>query len=187
MTTPTQTQGKVIDLVKYNDPILYKETIPFDFTKENAEEVAASLKATLLANKGYGLSANQVGLPYSVFVFGNGRDEKTITAFFNPKITDFSGDEESAYEGCLSFPGIVAKVFRFKEIRLRFQDVLGETRTIRLSGIAARIVQHEMCHLQGKPFFAGFSKLKVDMMVTKCAKNTGIQYNTQELMNLRSK
>lgn len=185
MTPITQTQGKVLDLVKYDDPILYKETVPFDFSKQNAAEVAEDLKATLLAHRGYGLSANQVGLPYSVFVFGNGRDEKTITAFFNPKISDLSGDQDAADEGCLSFPGLIAKIFRSKELRLRFTDVNNEIRTIRLTGVAARIVQHEMCHLHGKPFFAGFSKLKVDMMVAKCAKRTGIQYDTRELMNLR--
>jgi len=184
-TLTTTFQGTKLDLVDFDDPILYKETIPFDFKTGNAQELFENLKETLFRYKGYGLSANQVGIPYSVFVFGNGRTPESIKPYFNPRVTDVSGEEDSADEGCLSFPGLIAKIFRAKSLRLVYQDINGTVQSIQLKGLAARIVQHEMCHLQGKPFFAGFSRLKVEMMVNKCAKHSGIQYNVQMLMNLR--
>lgn len=176
---------KELELVKFDDPILYRETQRFDFSKNNAVEIAESLKKALIKFKGYGLTANQVGLDHSVFVFGNGRDESTIRPYFNPTITDLSGEEILMDEGCLSFPGMIAKIYRHKKIRFRYQDVDGTVQVVTLIDMAARIVQHEMCHIKGMPFFAGFSKLKVEMMVGKCFKRTGIQYNTQQLMNLR--
>jgi peptide deformylase len=173
------------DLVASDNPILYIPTIPFDFATQNAHELFETLKSALSEMKGYGLSANQIGIPYSVFVFGNGRDAGSIMPMFNPKIESLSTETDLMEEGCLSFPGLIAKVERAKTITVQYQTVSGEEKEATLSGLTARIIQHEMCHIDGKPFFAGFSKLKVDMMVRKCAKRTGIMYSTNKLMGLR--
>src|SRR5687768_4596169 len=97
------------DLVSWDDPILYKETVPFDFVTQNAQETFDILRDALyngVTMKGYGLSANQIGLPYSVFVFGDGRHGDSIVPVFNPVITSVSSETEAMDEGCLSFPGL---------------------------------------------------------------------------------
>jgi peptide deformylase len=174
-----------LELVASDNPILYTPTIPFDFETQNAQETFETLKQLLSEMKGYGLSANQVGLPWAVFVFGNGRDSGSIMPMFNPKIVSVSSEKEGMDEGCLSFPGLIAKVERHKTITVQYQNIDGDEKESTLSGLTARIIQHEMCHIDGKPFFAGFSKLKIDMMVKKCAKRTGITYSTNKLMGLR--
>ena len=174
-----------LELVASDNPILYTPTVPFDFTTQNAQETFETLKQLLSDMKGYGLSANQVGIPYSVFVFGNGRDSGSIMPMFNPEIVSVSSESDSMEEGCLTFPGLIAKVDRPKTITVKYFTVDGAEKEATLSGLTARIIQHEMCHIDGKPFFAGFSKLKVDMMVKKCAKRTGVVYSTNKLMGLR--
>jgi peptide deformylase len=175
-----------IDLVDFDNPILYTETVPFDFDTQNAQEAFENLRDKLMDMKGYGLSANQIGLPYSLFVFGDGRTKASVIPVFNPKIVSVSSETDVLDEGCLSFPGLVAKIDRAKSIRVRYANVEGKVDTIKFDGLTARIFQHEMCHMLGKPFFAGFSKLKIDMMVKKCAKKTGIQYNSTQLLGLRN-
>jgi peptide deformylase len=175
-----------LDLVDFDNPILYTETRPFDFQTENAQEAFENLRDKLAEMKGYGLSANQVGLPYRLFVFGDGRTKNSIIPCFNAQIVSVSGETELLEEGCLSFPGLIAKVERARSIRVRYANVNGHVDTIKFDGLTARIFQHEMCHMLGKPFFAGFSRLKIEMMVKKCAKRTGIHYNTTQLLGLRN-
>ncbi len=175
-----------LDLVDFDDPILYTETVPFDFGTQDAQAAFENLRDKLFAMKGYGLSANQIGLPYSLFVFGDARSKESIIPVFNPKIVSVSSESELMDEGCLSFPGLVGKIDRAKSIRVRYANVSSVVDTIKFDGLTARIFQHEMCHMLGKPFFAGFSKLKIEMMVKRCAKREGIQYNSTTLLGLRN-
>ena len=174
----------ILKLVKYIDPVLYTKTEPFDFEKDGDPVAYANdLRETADHYGGYGLSDNQVGRNKAVFVFGINGD---YVAVFNPVITYVSTDTSMMDEGCLSFPGLVAKIERANEIRTRYMNDKGELQVHRFAGLTARIFQHEYGHLQGKPFFSGFSKLKVDMMVKKCHKATKIDYSTRELMSLRA-
>lgn len=146
----------IYTLVKNTDEILSKPTIEFDFANPpiDPKEFFENLKETQIANNGLGLSANQVGFPWSVFTMGNPGDPNSISGIFNPMIVDHNDKQILLEEGCLSYPGLIVKIKRYDRIRLRFTSWNGERDTRELSGMTARIVQHEMCHMNGERFFA---------------------------------
>jgi peptide deformylase len=128
-------------------PIL-KEVMPeFSFTNPpvNPNEFASSLVETCKLNKGYGLSANQCGFKYRVFVMGAGED---YVAFFNPKVIKEYG-EKHMVEGCLSFPLLGLSITRAEMIDVEYQDFNGETKTATFNGISARCFLHELDHMNG--------------------------------------
>ena len=141
----------VYDLVDQYDPILKTPTQQFDFENPpmDPEQLAKDLQETMISLKGSGLAAPQVGIPFSVCVAGHHSQPDEIITLFNPRIVDYSGDEYYAEEGCLTFPGLFVKVKRHEHIRLRCQLENGVTDTISLDGWAARVVQHEVDHLNG--------------------------------------
>ena len=142
----------IYELVKERDPILSKETIKFDFEKEDAQELAKNLGLTMMSLRGVGLAAPQVGINKSVFVVGDPTNSDSIMAFFNPMLVDIMGEETYYEEGCLSFPGLYVKVKRPQQVRMRFTDMYGETTTNKYTGFTARCIQHEFDHLMGVTF-----------------------------------
>jgi peptide deformylase len=106
---------------------------------------------------GIGLAANQVGLLQRMFVFYD-EDRITQTLVVNPIVT-LSGPVVDMREGCLSLPGIYEQVLRPRDLRLEFQHALdGSPRNLELTGLEARVVQHEIDHLDGKMFFTRLSR-----------------------------
>lgn len=140
----------VLDLVPENDPILYNRVAETDFSEVDLDKVVEDLLDTMYAHKGVGLSANQVGLPYRIFVIQIPSQPEMV--FMNPTITDYSGKPYFAYEGCLSFPNLAVKIKRPAEIRMRMSNVHGESGAHAFDGVAARIIQHEYDHLEGVDF-----------------------------------
>lgn len=151
-----------------NDYLLQK-TDSFDFENPpmDPEELFINLRDTMIHYNGLGLSANQVGIPYSVFVMGNPRSPDEVLGFFNPKILETSGDSVALEEGCLSFPGLILSVPRWEEIRYRATNFENRTDSGKFSGMSSRIFQHEFSHLQGKTFLDEISKLKRDIALKK--------------------
>ena len=96
---------------------------------------------------GVGLSANQVGLDWRLFV---AEYNKKFYVFFNPEITKKSEDMEILEEGCLSVPNVFVEVARHKSATLEGNDRTGKKIKIKAFGILARIFQHETDHLNGK-------------------------------------
>ena len=134
-------------LVSEEHPIL-KEVMPeFDFSNPpvNPNEFASSLVETCKLNKGYGLSANQCGFRYRVFVMGA---ENNFVAHYNPKVIKEYG-EAHMIEGCLSFPLLGLNITRPSMIDVEYQDFNGETKTASYSGISARCFLHELDHMNG--------------------------------------
>jgi peptide deformylase len=143
----TAPKPEIFKLVSGNDPIL-RETMPeFDFSNPsvNPNQFASSLVETCKANHGVGLSANQCGFRYRVFVMG-ANDE--YVAFFNPKVLE-EKDEVHMMEGCLSFPLLNLRVTRPKEIVVEYQDFNGKPHVARFNGISARCFLHELDHMNG--------------------------------------
>ena len=138
-------------LIDRRDPLLKTVLEPFDFKNPPIDPVqlAKDMVKTMRENNGYGLSANQVGLPYRMFVMIG----EPNYACFNPKITAYGDDEITLEEGCLSFPGLIVKVKRPKSIRVRFDTQNGQTEARQFTGMTARIFQHELDHLNGTLFF----------------------------------
>ena len=106
---------------------------------------------------GVGLAANQVGVLNRVLVY-RVQQQAPVSALINPEI-EWSGDEEEALEeGCLSLPGVHVDVQRPIFVRVRAQDEHGATVTVEASGLEARVIQHEMDHLDGKLVFDRISR-----------------------------
>ena len=147
MTPPQLNPYIYRELVSSNDPIL-KEVLPrFDFNNPpmDPHELAHTLAQTMLKNNGIGLAANQIGLPYRVFVVA----ADPILCCFNPKIVDVGEDNLWLEEGCLSFPDLYVKIKRPQVIRIRYTRPDGETVTEQYQDLTARIMQHELDHLDG--------------------------------------
>ena len=157
-------------ILKLNNDLLHTECKKFDFNNPpmNPVELFQNLKETMLHHRGLGLSANQVGIPYAVFVMGNPDDPDSIFSVFNPKIVDGSQkDIVLGEEGCLSYPNLFVKVKRLKSIKARFSGHDGNVGTIKLDGWTARIFQHEFDHLIGKTFQQRASKFHLDQAKNK--------------------
>lgn len=122
----------------------------FDFHNPpiNPIELANNLIETMVANRGIGLSATQCGLPYRVFVMHS----SPTKVCFNPRIITVSEETNVLDEGCLSFPNLFVEVRRPARIKVRYQDVTGETFTEHFMGMTARVFLHEFDHMQGTLF-----------------------------------
>ena len=137
-----------------DNKLLNIPTTPFDFENPPVDptELVEQLVTLMIESKGVGLSANQVGLPYRVFVMGNPGDKESIIPVFNPSIINYSEETEYSEEGCLSFPGLFVPIKRFKDIRVRMATVDGEIDTAKFTGYTAKLFQHEYDHMEGRDF-----------------------------------
>jgi len=134
-------------LVPEYHPVLSEVLPEFDFSKPPMDptELASILVDTCIENKGYGLSANQIGIKHRVFVMGAG-DE--YVAFFNPKLIATRGSVHME-EACLSFPLLMLHLTRPAEVDVEYQDYTGEVKTATFHGISARCFLHELDHMNG--------------------------------------
>lgn len=140
-----------MNIVKFPHPSLRHESKPLKRVDSEVRRFAAEMLELMYAHDGVGLAANQVDLPYRLFVanFAGDRTAKDQEfVFLNPVITRHSGTAE-AEEGCLSFPGIYAPVRRPEKVTIAAYSLLGEEISLDLTGLAARAVQHEIDHLDG--------------------------------------
>ena len=132
---------------------------PHDIRSEKVQAIIADLFDTMRAVNGAGLAAPQIGHNLQIVLFGFNKNPRypdapaiPETVLINPHITVISNVEEEEWEGCLSVPGIRAKVPRFKKIRYQGLDQEGNTVDRTIEGFHARVVQHECDHLIGKLF-----------------------------------
>lgn len=141
----------ILQLVPRDHVALHEPTVPFNFDAPpvDPQELFENMRDTMVANRGVGLAANQVGLPYSVFVIGHPDDPENVFSVFNPKIVDASDNQVIAEEGCLTYPGLFVKIKRPSVIRVRYTSHNGVTDTIKFEGMTARIFLHEYDHLNG--------------------------------------
>ncbi len=133
---------------KFGDPVLKSQARPvkrFDDELRSEIERMGNLMSDAL---GVGLAANQVGVLHRVLVYrvlGDG----AIAALVNPEI-EWAGEQTEPFEeGCLSLPGVLVEVERPIDVRVRAQDEHGEPLLVEASGLEARVIQHEMDHLDG--------------------------------------
>ena len=136
-------------VVKFGDPVLKSKASPVtEFDHGLAEEVERMI-AIMRDGMGVGLAATQLGILRRILVFQAGSDA-TPTALVNPEIEWRSEQEPiTAEEGCLSLPGVVLEVERPLHVRVRAADRDGAAVTIEASGLEARVLQHEIDHLDG--------------------------------------
>ena len=142
----------ILEIRKFNDPVLWKKTKEIEHFDEELEKLVLSMKKTMIKNEGVGLAAPQIGILKQILVYVN-VERGEIEELINPKILKYGRDTETGEEGCLSFPGIFLMIKRKKDISVNGFNLKGEKIEIKASGMLARIFQHEIDHLNGILFF----------------------------------
>lgn len=143
-----------MQIVPYPHPALRWKSKPIQEINDDLRRIVAEMFDLMYTAKGIGLAANQVGLPYRLFILNltGDRDEKEEeTVFINPEIIKRKGTTEGE-EGCLSFPGLYGQVKRAAKIDIEAFDLNGQCFEYSLDDLAARAVQHETDHLDGVLF-----------------------------------
>jgi peptide deformylase len=135
-----------LDIRKFGDPVLKTRASPVESFDESLVRLTQDMLATMRDNEGVGLAATQVGRLKRVFVAAIEDDEYVIV---NPVLTDRSETTETVTEGCLSIPGIQVDVERPTAVTISGQDVSGRPLQIEASDLLARVLQHEVDHLDG--------------------------------------
>jgi peptide deformylase len=155
------------------DPVLHAPTEPVTQSPAELAELVADMYETLEASKGVGLAANQVGVPLRLFVYdcpdvrGDGTRARRKGCVINPvletsEIPETMPDPDDDYEGCLSVPGEQFPTGRAEWAKVTGTDEHGEPVTLEGKGFFARMLQHEVGHLDGK--------LYVDVLVGRNAR-----------------
>ena len=185
---------EIVKLIPPQDPRVQTLVAPFsdDMLKDtdikDRKELSDKMFKTMNKYSGLGLSANQCGLPFRMFVMGDNlllENRRKITAF-NPKIipklpTDLRYREQVLMkEGCLTFPFLFLNISRPRIVEVEYEDIDGKVIKEDLDGMFSRIYQHEYDHMQGIVFTDRVSKLKLDMakkkqmkMIKEYAKKVG--------------
>lgn len=140
-----------MEVLVYPDPILRRPGAAITTFDEELRQLADRMMEAMYLEGGVGLAAPQVGIQKRLLVLnpkGDRADRSGELALCNPRITRKKG-REFGEEGCLSFPGIHADVERWVSITVTYQDLAGAEFTLETDGWLARIVQHELDHLDG--------------------------------------
>jgi peptide deformylase len=152
---------------RFGDPILKKTTETVTVFDSELEDFVNFMIETLYEENGLGLAAPQVGdlRKIAIIDLSFGEEVENTLPLINPEIISHEG-ECVMEEGCLSIPGIFEDVTRPEKIRIRYQEPNGTVREIDADGILARIIQHEMDHLDGILFVDHLSSVK-KLLLTK--------------------
>lgn len=166
-----------LPIVAYGDPILRKKTSEIEDNYPDLKQLIDNMFETMYAAHGVGLAAPQVGLPIRLFVIDaspfaeddeDGAGDPSLKefkkVFINPIIVSESGEKKGFFEGCLSIPDINEEVMRAPNVVLNYLDENFEEHEVELTGLAARVVQHEYDHLEGKLFLDKLGALKKTML-----------------------
>ena len=165
-----QDQKKYLKMIPPTDPRLLMQIAPFhDDTLQQAgfkdrKELSKVMYDTMVKYGGIGLSANQVGLPFRMFIMGGHPkiDDGRVRSVFNPLINDVSQETSNMKEGCLSFPFLFLSINRPKWCSVKYTDENGKEVEEVMHGMNARVFQHENEHMNGYVFTDLVSKFKLE-------------------------
>ena len=133
---------------QYPDPVLRLEAQEIEDFDDDLAQLVERMKRLMQDARGVGLAANQVGILRRVFIFQAEEGEEPL-ALVNPAIVERSDLVELEDEGCLSLQGVLVPVERALRVRLEARDAEGVAVALELQGLGARVVQHEVDHLDG--------------------------------------
>jgi len=153
--------------IKYiGDPVLRRTGKQINKFDQDLENLLADMFDAMHREDGIGLAAPQIGLNKQILVLDISEleDEEEPRAFINPEITESLG-ESTKEEGCLSIPGVREEVSRPEKIRLSYQNADGSELTQDFDGWLARVLQHEIDHLNGILFVDRISPIKRQMLI----------------------
>lgn len=164
-----------LPILKIGHTTLRKKADPVTVFDERLESFVQDLFETMTINEGIGLAATQVNIKDQVFVIDKSliNEEWEPQAYINPEIIELNGTE-NLEEGCLSIPGIRAEVERPFTIKVRYQNLQGETITEQLEGLHARVFQHEHDHLHGILFIDRIDQLKRKLLEPQIKEIEGV-------------
>jgi peptide deformylase len=135
-----------LDIRMFGDPVLKTRASPVESFDGSLSNLAEDMLATMREHEGVGLAANQVGRLKRILIAALEEDEFVLV---NPVVEEAAETTEKELEGCLSIPGIQVEVERPTAITVSGQDASGSPLKIEASGLLARILQHEIDHLDG--------------------------------------
>jgi peptide deformylase len=144
---------RIEKIYRYGSPVLRQKAEPVTSFDGELRAFVERMAETLYAENGLGLAAPQVGVPRRLAVvdLSFGEEVDSILSMVNPEILESEG-ECTMEEGCLSIPGVFEEVVRPKRIRVRYLDLNGEAVETDADGFLARVMQHEIDHLEGVLF-----------------------------------
>lgn len=166
----------ILPIVAYGNPVLNKKADPISPDYPGLKELISNMFETMYSAQGVGLAAPQIGKSIRLFVidaspFADDEEDEEAQAlkdfkevFINAQIEEESGEEWGFEEGCLSIPTLREEVYREETIRIRYFDGQFKEHVREFSGYAARIIQHEYDHIEGKLFTDRLSPLKRKML-----------------------
>ena len=169
---------KELKLIPPTDPRVQTAIAPFndDMLKDEGfkdrKELTEAMFNAMKRYGGIGMTCNQVGLPFNMFVLGDHLqlENGLKMACFNPMIISSSEEKVLMDEGCLTFPFVFLKISRPRKVVVKYEDENGDLQEGHLDGMISRIFQHEYDHMQGKVFVEHVSKFKLDRAYKKAEK-----------------
>jgi peptide deformylase len=152
---------------RYGDPILRQKARPVAEVTPEIKATIADLVETMHDQIGIGLAAPQVGIPLRLVVMDDGKGD--VRTLVNPVVTEREGSIRGE-EGCLSIPGIFAEVERSSRVRVEALDADGQGVSFEARGLPARVIQHEIDHLDGVLFIDRLPPVQRDRIKRKIQK-----------------
>lgn len=164
----------ILPIYLYGQPVLRKVTRDISPDYPNLKELIENMFETMYHADGIGLAAPQVGLDIRLLVIDLSPCAETDPAFdgfkkvmINARILEVSGEEEAVEEGCLSLPGIHERVPRKNYLHIKYMDENFVEHDEEYEGFFARVIQHELDHLEGKMFIDHISGIRRQMIKAK--------------------
>jgi len=164
----------ILPIVAYGDPVLKKKAVDIEEQYPNLKELIDNMFDTMENANGVGLAAPQIGKAIRLFVIDASPFEDKdpeladfVQVFINAQILEESGKEWVFNEGCLSIPTVREDIMRKPNILIRYYDEHFDYYEEEFSGLAARIIQHEYDHIEGKLFTDRISALKRTLLKGK--------------------
>ena len=136
----------------YPDPVLLKPAKRLLERPDNLDAILDGMRHVMKLERGIGLAAPQVGLSLAILLASPTGEEGDEIVLINPTVKSTGGPKEWAEEGCLSFPGVWGEVYRPTQVVVTCLDENFEEQTIEADELLARVLQHEIDHLEGKIF-----------------------------------
>ena len=170
--------SKELKLIPPSDPRVLSAIAPFNDNMlkeegfENRKELSDLMFDTMKKYGGIGLTCNQVGLPFNMFVLGDHiqLENGLKMTCFNPFIVTRSEETVVMKEGCLTYPFLFLSITRPRKVVVKYEDENKELKEAHLDGMMSRIFQHEYDHIMGRTFTERASKMKLDLAYKKAFK-----------------
>lgn len=146
-----------MEILIYGNPILRQKAAWIEKLTDNERRLVQEMAELMYRRHGIGLAANQVGVLKQIAVIDidhleiepGGKPRRFLRTLINPQII-WQSEEDSPYrEGCLSLPGIETEIYRPQKIKVAYYDLDYQPQELEAEGMLARVIQHEVDHLQG--------------------------------------